>query len=100
MIAIGIGWLFQRRRARAERAGNGEPPPTGRITTVRADRADLVGHYAFPLDRFQLEAIDAIDAGRHVVVAAPTGSGKTVVAEYAIETARRRRAAERSTRRR
>ena len=42
----------------------------------------IVAGYPFELDRFQLEAIDAIDAGRHVVVAAPTGSGKTVVAEY------------------
>ena len=45
--------------------------------------------YPFPLDRFQLEAIDALDAGHHVVVAAPTGSGKTVVAEYGIEATRR-----------
>ena len=44
----------------------------------------------FPLDRFQIEAFDALDDGRHVVVAAPTGSGKTVVAEYGIELARRR----------
>jgi len=41
----------------------------------------------FPLDPFQEEALDAIDAGRHVLVAAPTGSGKTLVAEYAIEHA-------------
>jgi ATP-dependent RNA helicase HelY len=52
-------------------------------------RADIVGMYPFGLDRFQLEAIDALDAGRHVVVAAPTGSGKTVVAEYGIEATRR-----------
>jgi len=38
-------------------------------------------------DRFQIEAMDAIDEGRHVVVAAPTGSGKTLPAEYAIERA-------------
>jgi len=56
---------------------------------VRADRAELTGHYDFPLDGFQLKAIDAIDDGRSVLVAAPTGSGKTVVAEYAIEAARR-----------
>ena len=37
--------------------------------------------------------IDALDAGHHVVVAAPTGSGKTVVAEYGIETTRRARPA-------
>jgi hypothetical protein len=35
-----------------------------------------------------LRAIDALDAGRSVLVAAPTGSGKTVVAEYAVEAAR------------
>ncbi|MFV0306692.1 MAG: DEAD/DEAH box helicase [Desertimonas sp.] len=46
--------------------------------------------YPFPLDRFQLDAIAALDAGRHVVVAAPTGSGKTVVAEHGIDLARRR----------
>ncbi len=39
----------------------------------------------FRLDRFQLEAIAALDAGRSVLVAAPTGSGKTVVADAAID---------------
>jgi len=57
---------------------------------VRADRPDILARYAFPPDRFQVEAFDALDDGRHVVVAAPTGSGKTVVAEYGIELARRR----------
>jgi ATP-dependent RNA helicase HelY len=42
---------------------------------------------AFPLDAFQRRALDAIDRGESVLVAAPTGSGKTVVAEYAIATA-------------
>ena len=41
----------------------------------------------FPLDPFQQRALDALDAGEHVLVAAPTGSGKTVVAEYAVERA-------------
>src|SRR5918995_1281817 len=63
------------------------PSPHG--DTVGADRAEIIAGYPFPLDRFQLEAFDALDAGHHVVVAAPTGSGKTVVAEYGIETARR-----------
>lgn len=40
--------------------------------------------FGFPLDDFQIRAIEAIDAGHSVVVSAPTGSGKTVVAEYAI----------------
>lgn len=43
--------------------------------------------YGFALDAFQIEALAALDAGRHVVVAAPTGSGKTVVAEHGIERA-------------
>ncbi len=41
----------------------------------------------FALDRFQEEAIAAVDAGRSVLVAAPTSSGKTVVAEHAVELA-------------
>ncbi len=41
----------------------------------------------FTLDRFQLDAVAAIDAGHNVLVAAPTGSGKTVVAEHAIARA-------------
>lgn len=43
--------------------------------------------YPFRLDAFQLEAIWALAAGDSVVVAAPTGSGKTVVAEFAAERA-------------
>ena len=38
----------------------------------------------FELDRFQVDAIEHLEAGRSVVVAAPTGSGKTFVGEYGI----------------
>ena len=38
----------------------------------------------WPLDAFQEEAIDKLDSGAGVLVCAPTSSGKTVVAEYAI----------------
>jgi ATP-dependent RNA helicase HelY len=42
---------------------------------------------AFRLDPFQSKACDALDAGRSVLVSAPTGSGKTVVADYAVARA-------------
>ncbi len=51
-------------------------------------REEFVDRYPFPIDRFQRESFDALDRGDHVVVAVPTGSGKTVVAEYGIAAAR------------
>src|SRR5215813_1679407 len=47
--------------------------------------------YAFPLDGFQLRAIDAIRHGNSVIVSAPTGAGKTLIAEFAIHAAPHRR---------
>jgi ATP-dependent RNA helicase HelY len=54
----------------------------------------FAARYPFPLDDFQVRAIQALEAGESVLVAAPTGSGKTVVAEFALERAvgRRRKA--------
>ncbi|MSY41130.1 MAG: DEAD/DEAH box helicase, partial [Actinobacteria bacterium] len=43
--------------------------------------------YEFDLDTFQLQACESLEAGRGVLVAAPTGSGKTVVGEFAIQLA-------------
>jgi ATP-dependent RNA helicase HelY len=40
--------------------------------------------YPFPLDAFQEEAIGHIAAGSSVIVSAPTGAGKTLIAEFAI----------------
>ncbi len=54
---------------------------------VRSDRDAILARYPFELDAFQMAALDALDDGLHVIVAAPTGSGKTVVAEYGVETA-------------
>lgn len=43
--------------------------------------------FDFDLDDFQQEAVKHIEGGNSVVVCAPTGAGKTVIAEYAINIA-------------
>jgi len=48
---------------------------------------EFEGRFPFPLDDFQLEALRSIGQGRSVIVCAPTGAGKTVVAEYAVQRA-------------
>jgi superfamily II RNA helicase len=42
------------------------------------------GRYPFVFDPFQEEAIHHISAGTSVIVSAPTGAGKTLIAEFAI----------------
>ncbi len=75
------------------------PPPTPRA--VRVTDADVAApeleskagvlHYkGLKLSQFQLQAVKAIQAGHNVLVSAPTGAGKTLVAEYAIEDAVKR----------
>ncbi|MEM7650165.1 MAG: DEAD/DEAH box helicase, partial [Cyanobacteria bacterium P01_A01_bin.70] len=43
--------------------------------------------FPFPLDSFQKEAVQALNENKSVVVCAPTGSGKTLIGEYAIHRA-------------
>lgn len=50
-------------------------------------RQQFLSSLGFELDAFQSQALDALDQGGSVVVAAPTGSGKTVVAHYAMSRA-------------
>lgn len=45
---------------------------------------DLNRLFPFELDDFQKQAIEALNADQSVVVCAPTGSGKTLIGEYAI----------------
>ena len=43
--------------------------------------------YDFGLDTFQLDACRSLEEGKGVLVAAPTGSGKTIVGEFAVHLA-------------
>jgi ATP-dependent RNA helicase HelY len=51
------------------------------VTDYRSRFTDGLG---FGLDPFQVDAINAIDEHVNVLVSAPTGSGKTLIANYAI----------------
>ena len=55
----------------------------GRYYTMVAMPAP--GIHPFPYDTFQQRAIEVIDGGRSLFVSAPTGSGKTVLADYVID---------------
>src|ERR1700680_2923801 len=59
---------------------------SGLQESLNIDVSDL---FNFPLDQFHLEAIAHLEQGKSGVVCAPTGSGKTVIAEYAVEIALR-----------
>lgn len=56
---------------------------------MTASRSAFEAELGFTPDGFQRAAFDALDDGASVLVAAPTGSGKTLVAEYAVALARR-----------
>jgi superfamily II RNA helicase len=49
-----------------------------------------VNYLGFALDGFQEKAVQAIDEGKSLIVAAPTGCGKTLIAEYAVEASMKR----------
>ncbi|MCE1175084.1 MAG: DEAD/DEAH box helicase, partial [Propionibacteriales bacterium] len=49
-----------------------------------SDLEEFAAGYAFALDDYQIQACEQLSAGSGVLVAAPTGAGKTVVGEYAV----------------
>ena len=66
--------------------------PADRYASFRERQADpefasFRALYDFAFDDFQVAACGALSAGDGVLVAAPTGSGKTVVGEYAVHLA-------------
>jgi len=48
---------------------------------------EFAARQRFALDPFQIDACQALERGRSVLVAAPTGAGKTIVGEFAIHLA-------------
>jgi len=73
-------------------ADDQELSPSERYSSYRKQKAhpvlrDFAGLYDFPLDDFQYRGCEAIEEGRSVLVAAPTGSGKTIVGEFAVHLA-------------
>ena len=71
-----------------------DPTPAERYAAFRRAQGgpaltDFEAGYAFGLDAFQRTACKALEDGRGVLVAAPTGAGKTVVGEFAVHLALR-----------
>ena len=62
-------------------------PSPGALSVLAELLDEFAGLYDFPLDDFQIRACREIEAGGGVLVAAPTGSGKTVVGEFAVHLA-------------
>src|SRR5690625_4432039 len=83
-------------RAATSDPNHHEPSPAERYAASRR-RAEFAqtelgkfsGGLEFPMDPFQLEAAQYLEDGHAVLVAAPTGAGKTIVAEFAIHLALR-----------
>ncbi|GAA4821708.1 DEAD/DEAH box helicase [Nocardioides caeni] len=72
--------------------GGGELSPAERYASYRRDQGhpvfrDFAAGFSFPLDDFQVEGCKAVEDGDGVLVAAPTGAGKTVVGEFAVHLA-------------
>ena len=58
-----------------------------RAAAAKTELARWAAGLPFELDPFQTDACRAVEGGRGVLVAAPTGAGKTVVGEFAVHLA-------------
>ncbi len=66
--------------------------PSERFSAAKAKNAfkkteDFLARYPFDLDAFQIQGCHALESGKSVLVAAPTGAGKTIVGEFAAHLA-------------
>ena len=57
------------------------------MSTLGPHLAAFMALQNFPLDPFQVQGCEAVEAGQGVLVAAPTGAGKTIVGEFAVHLA-------------
>ena len=69
-----------------------ELSPAERYAAFQRDKGhpvfrDFASGFSFTLDEFQVEGCKAVEEGHGVLVAAPTGAGKTVVGEFAVHLA-------------
>lgn len=62
---------------------DGDPRVRAAIESGRADMESVLQAFPFELDAFQQQAVRELLDGRSVVVCAPTGAGKTAIAEAA-----------------
>jgi len=60
-------------------------PVGGDLVTLIAESQGVKEYRGLVLDPFQIEAMDYIDQNLSVLVSAPTGVGKTLIADYTIE---------------
>ena len=77
------------RAATPEPTGVGEGSAAQRYAAYKAEakaasslRARWVSTLSFTPDPFQIQALDAVEADSSVLVAAPTGAGKTIVGQF------------------
>ena len=66
--------------------------PSERFAAAKAKKSfekteDFIARYPFDLDAFQIQGCHALESGKSVLVAAPTGAGKTIVGEFAAHLA-------------
>ena len=62
--------------------------PASRFADAKARSAhkitnSFIERYPFSMDPFQVQGCHALESGKSVLVAAPTGAGKTIVGEFA-----------------
>lgn len=63
---------------------------TFKRTQIRGEVASFAAGFDFPFDDFQDQALRALENNKSVLVAAPTGSGKTLVGEFSLFLALKR----------